>query len=95
MTPIASHIPPTLDSHEAAEFLKCSVEQVEKLARDGDLPGTKIGKSWVFVGPDLIEWLREQVASNTDATKNPEPKPKHQPGKRSRRKPAPSLAGYE
>lgn len=87
MNQIASQIKPTLDADETAEYLKCSKAQVEKLAVSGILPGAKIGREWVFVGPDIIEWLRARVASRQDEIKDPEPKSRF----KKRRRPPPSL----
>ena len=51
----------TLNSEETARFLKVHIETVSRLAKTGQLPGAKIGRSWVFLEEDLIEYLREQV----------------------------------
>lgn len=32
----------TIDSEQCADLLKCTPEQVEALARDGEIPGLKI-----------------------------------------------------
>lgn len=56
-----------IGSEECAALLRCTPEQVEELARAGDLPGLKIGRSWRFVKADLLAWLaqkaREEAAS--------------------------------
>ena len=51
----------TLNLEETARFLKVHIETVSRLAKTGQLPGAKIGRSWVFLEEDLIEYLREQV----------------------------------
>lgn len=49
----------TLDIDGAAKVLKASPETVRELAPR--IPGAaKIGRAWVFVTSDLIEWVREQ-----------------------------------
>jgi excisionase family DNA binding protein len=53
-----------LDAAQAAVLLHCSKEHVETLARRGQLPGVKYGRSWVF----LATQLRRQIA--TDCTRN-------------------------
>jgi hypothetical protein len=37
-----------LGAKDAGALLGLKENQVAKLARDGDLPGTLVGKSWVF-----------------------------------------------
>ena len=51
----------TLDLGEAAEFLKVSETTAREMASAGELPGAKIGRAWVFLTDDLIDWLRVQV----------------------------------
>lgn len=50
----------TLTLQEAAEFLKIHPVTLGQKARLGLIPGAKIGKSWVFVDIDLIEYIRAQ-----------------------------------
>jgi hypothetical protein len=45
---------------ECADMLDSSQAQVEEEARNGDLPGFKVGRSWRFVRRDLIEFLAER-----------------------------------
>lgn len=42
---------------EAAELLRVSVKTVLRLARDGELPGRKVGREWRFARADLLAWL--------------------------------------
>lgn len=53
----------TLDIIEAANFLKCGEDTVRELAAAGDMPSAKVGRAWVFVDVDLIDWLRSQYKS--------------------------------
>ena len=50
----------TIDSDECAALLRCTSEQVEELARAGEIPGLKIGRSWLFVRSDLLAYLSAQ-----------------------------------
>lgn len=50
----------TLDSAGCADLLLCSVDQVEDLARSGEIPGVKIGRGWLFVRSDLLAYLAER-----------------------------------
>jgi excisionase family DNA binding protein len=51
----------TLDADQCAELLKCTPEQVEALARDGEIPGVKIGRGWLFIRADLLAYLAERA----------------------------------
>jgi excisionase family DNA binding protein len=55
----------TLDINEAASLMKAEADTVMQLARKGDLPGTKIGKSWVFMRTDVIMFLRLRIDKDT------------------------------
>ncbi|WP_420475252.1 helix-turn-helix domain-containing protein [Noviherbaspirillum sp. ST9] len=56
----------TLDVAEAAALLRAESETIMQLARKGALPGTRIGKSWVFLREDVIAFLKEQVTKDTE-----------------------------
>lgn len=56
----------TLGVAEAAALLRAEPETIMQLARKGALPGTRIGKSWVFLREDVIAFLKEQVTKDTD-----------------------------
>lgn len=51
----------TIGSEECADMLRCTVEQVEELARSGEIPGLKIGRSWLFMRNDLLAYLAEKA----------------------------------
>lgn len=51
----------TIDAEECAELLRATKEQVEELARGGELPALKIGRSWLFVRADLLAYLAEKA----------------------------------
>ena len=50
----------TLNLQEAAEFLKIHPVTLGEKARLGIIPGSKIGKCWVFVDIDLVQHIRAQ-----------------------------------
>ncbi|MCH7510214.1 MAG: helix-turn-helix domain-containing protein [Proteobacteria bacterium] len=50
----------TLGVGGAADFLKISKDAVKRKARNGEIPGAKIGKCWVFIEEDLIETIRRK-----------------------------------
>lgn len=51
----------TLNLRECAEFLKIERSRALNLAGSGVLPGAKIGRSWVFLEEDLVDYLRTEV----------------------------------
>lgn len=46
-----------LTGAEAAALLRVSLKTVLRLARDGDLPGRKVGREWRFSRSELFAWL--------------------------------------
>jgi excisionase family DNA binding protein len=57
----------TLNIKEVAAMLEAEPETVMQLARRGELPGTRIGKSWVFLLEDVLAFLRKRIAADTQA----------------------------
>ena len=55
---------PVVDSEEAARFLKINSKTLQRMARNGDVAGYRIGKLWKFRISDLDAWLRSKVISN-------------------------------
>lgn len=51
----------TICSAEVAELLNCTEEQAEELTRKGEIPGTKFGKSWIYVRSDLLAYVAERA----------------------------------
>lgn len=56
----------TLDVSEAALLLHAENETVMQFARSGELPGTRIGKSWVFLRTDVLSFLRQRILLDTE-----------------------------
>ena len=50
----------TLDAPTCAALLCCSQSHLHRLAREGIVPATKVGRGWVFVESDMVDWLRER-----------------------------------
>lgn len=48
-----------LTAEEAADLLRVSTKTVLGLARDGALPGTKVGRAWRFLRTDLVAYVHE------------------------------------
>lgn len=49
--------PDVMSAEEAAEFLGVTAATVRKQAREGRLPGRKIGREWRFSREALLRWL--------------------------------------
>lgn len=56
----------TLTLAEAAEIAKCHPDTLADLARAGEAPGTKIGRSWVFSERLLVEWIEKRCLSTAE-----------------------------
>ena len=62
---------PTCDAARCALLLNCSVAHVLRLARARELPGVKVGRAWVFVEADLIEWLQHRRRLDAPLVRKP------------------------
>lgn len=51
----------TYDIDECAAFLNVGRTHALTLASNGEIPGAKIGREWVFLESDLVEYLQAQV----------------------------------
>lgn len=51
----------TISASEVAQLLNCTEEQAEELTRRGEIPGTKFGKSWIYVRSDLLAYVAERA----------------------------------
>jgi excisionase family DNA binding protein len=52
-----STIPDVLTAAEAASFLRTRPETLKRLAREGKVPGVKLGHEWRFLRKDLVDLL--------------------------------------
>jgi len=50
-------LPVICDCAEAGLLLRVYPETISKMARDGILPGVKVGQSWRFRRDDLVTYL--------------------------------------
>jgi excisionase family DNA binding protein len=57
------HAESLLDSEEAGRFLRIHPVTVKRLARNGRLPGFRIGNRWRFRFSDLDDWAHATVLS--------------------------------
>jgi excisionase family DNA binding protein len=56
-----------LNVEEAAEYLGFSPYTIREKAREGEIPGRKIGKEWRFSRRMLLEWLEVGNGSGANA----------------------------
>ena len=54
----------TLSAAEAAELLRVNVKRVQRLARSGALPATRVGRKWLF-DRDRLERLLGRTGGRT------------------------------
>lgn len=50
-------LPPVLTTEQAAALLGLSPYTVREFAREGKIPGRKVGQTWRFSRDGLIRWL--------------------------------------
>jgi len=55
----------TMDLSDVALMLGAKPETVAQLARRGEIPGTQIGKGWIFLRENILEYLRERIMRDT------------------------------
>ncbi|MDT8385156.1 MAG: helix-turn-helix domain-containing protein [Gammaproteobacteria bacterium] len=58
----------TLDLKEAALFLKINHEVLRRRVKAQELLGAKVGKSWVFLKDDLINYIRSKQVPRCRST---------------------------
>jgi excisionase family DNA binding protein len=54
---------PFIDSREAARLLRIHPKTLQKMAREGTIPGRMIGDLWRFRASELDQWARSAVHS--------------------------------
>jgi hypothetical protein len=68
-------LPPVLDVADVAALLRCAETTVEDRARRGELPGLKIGESWVFPAGALTLRLDELALEQAAIRRKPSAAP--------------------
>jgi len=54
---------PLMTPAEAAAHLRIHTKSVIRLARNGALPGLRLGKHWRFRYSDLVAWEADEIQS--------------------------------
>lgn len=82
----------TINSESCAELLHCTPEQVEELARAGEIPGLKLGRGWLFVRADLLAYLAEKARAEAQERRaKRQPQAHFTPETKTRRRTPPKL----
>lgn len=50
-------LPDIINVDQCAELMLCTTEQVERMARAGEIPALQIDKRWIFFYADLLQFL--------------------------------------
>jgi excisionase family DNA binding protein len=50
-----------MNVHDLAKYLRMSEAKAYKLARQGDLPALRLGKSWRFRKDLIDDWMRKET----------------------------------
>lgn len=58
-----------LTKQEVAELLDCELSTVEEKARSRELPGVKIGRSWIFPRQALLQRLNEIALARPEVSR--------------------------
>jgi Helix-turn-helix domain len=56
----------TLTLREAAAFCNMNHECFRRKVKEGVIPGAKVGKAWVFLKYDLIQYIRSLYATSAE-----------------------------
>lgn len=83
----------TTDLAGAAALLNIDEETMRQIAAEGLVYGAKIGRGWVFLVSDVIDYLRDETRRQTECRRKPGPVVAQRvaAGKKSRRRPPPDL----
>ena len=58
-------VPRILTAKEVADYLRCHISTVYRLAKTGKLPGFRLGADWRFREDALQNWLDVELTSGT------------------------------
>lgn len=56
-------VPRILTAKEVADYLRCHISTVYRLAKSGKLPGFRLGADWRFREDALQHWLDVELTS--------------------------------
>lgn len=84
-----------IGSEDCAKLLHCTPKQVEELARAGEIPGLKLGRSWLFVRADLLVFLAEKARAEAQERRARRQSSIATPAAKPRRRQPPRLDGFQ
>jgi excisionase family DNA binding protein len=58
-----------LTEADVALILDCETSTIQEKARNGELPGLKFGRGWIFPRLALIDWLNKKALEKRHHTK--------------------------
>lgn len=56
-----TNLPEILTIEQAAEMLQVSVRTIQRMVKDGKIPGRQVGSQWRFDRDQLREWVRCEI----------------------------------
>jgi excisionase family DNA binding protein len=62
-----AQLPPVLTAEQAAQLVDCTPESIAEAARRKELPGLKMGRSWVFPTDALLQVLNAMALKHVDS----------------------------
>lgn len=62
----AGHDMSTLDLQKAAALANCHPNTLRQMMKDGEAPGTKIGRAWVVTESTFMAWLDRRCQSTDE-----------------------------
>ena len=68
--PSAVRFPEVLDVHLTADFLTVSADTVYDLLQRGDVPGRKVGRTWLTTKTAVLRWLEQSTPPRTTAAQD-------------------------
>ncbi len=61
---------PLLTSEQAAALLQIHAKTLQRMARDGQVPGIQIGRQWRFRTADMAQWVDTKLQSTSHSCLN-------------------------
>lgn len=58
----------TLNLKEAAIFLKMTPEGLRVKVAKGEIPASKVGKYWIFIEADLVDYMRSRYSKSAETS---------------------------
>lgn len=65
---VVAALPESLNANEAALVLRMHLTTVRRLARNGHIPGTRLGSEWRFSKSELLKLLRVELDEDEDSS---------------------------